>query len=400
MPDLLTTSATVFACLSKVCAPPPVGQGGSLKTTGGKAPAHEVVGGRVRLNDLGRVDRGETPDGLGGTRVEDSTELVFGTSSPFELESMTIDTKIKANRAVSSSLAKDREFSSWVESNKGRAVADFSGMARMLKNYGREVPDFRRHLADIVTRRDPSEASFSAHLIATVDEVGEAMRRAFNNPDITNSEAIARIVVRPMIDAWAESATTDESAPFQIAAAAVHKVPITGYKKSFPDDFADAKESMKGGYALEQWMHEALVRAEYAATQQWFKDRGIKSLVLYRGMRDVRGDLEAGDVAKVDANPLSSWTTTRSMAQQFAVLDGTSSVRSVSDNLVIAMEVPVSAIQSIPFTGRGCLVETEVVVIGKPATALVTDTSDTLAALIKQTNADTMNGMADSGLAS
>jgi hypothetical protein len=64
------------------------------------------------------------------------------------------------------------------------------------------------------------------------------------------------------------------------------------------------------------------------------------------------------------------------------------------------MEVPVSAIQSIPLTGRGCLVETEVVVIGKPATALVTDTSDTLAALIKQTNADTMNGMVNSGLSS
>jgi hypothetical protein len=396
-----SASAVVFACLSKVCAPPPVGKGGSIKTTGGTVPVHRMVDGRVTLASVGRVDKGTTPDGLKGLRVEDSTELVFGTSDLSALEGQARNTKVMANRAVASNLAKDKEFSSWVENYSSRniAAANLDGMPTALTIAEADIIGLRSALKEIVSKRDPY-ISGSARHFATINEIGDAMRQVLGDSSITNSEALALIVVRPMIDAWAGSATTNESVFSQIAAAAVHKAPITAYKKAFAGDFASAKESMKYGYTHEQWVHDALVRAEYAATQQWFADRGIKSLVLYRGMRDVRGDLKAGDEVKVTANPLSSWTTTRSMAEQFAVLDGTSRLSEVSDNLVIAMEVPVSAIQSIPLTGRGCLVETEVVVIGKPATALVTDTSDTLAALIKQTNADTMNGMVNSGLSS
>lgn len=383
MGTVLSDSRSVFACLSKVCAPPPVGKGGSIKTTGGTVPVHRMVDGRVTLASVGRVDKGTTPDGLKGLRVEDSTELVFGTSDFDDLEDQARDTKVRANRAVALNLAKDKEFSSWVEKNSNLAASSLKGMPRALTIAEADIIGLRPVLKEIVSKRDPYVGN-SARLLATVDEIGDAMRQVLGDSSITNSEALARIIVRPMIDAWAGSATTNESVFSQIAAAAVHKAPITAYKKAFAENFAQAKESLKDGYTHEQWVHEALVRAEYAATQQWFADRGIKSLVVYRGMRDVRGDLKAGDEVKVTANPLSSWTTTRSMAEQFAVLDGTSRLSEVSDNLVIAMEVPVSAIQSIPLTGRGCLVETEVVVIGKPATALVTDTSDTLAVLIEE----------------
>lgn len=380
-----SSSLAVFACLSKVCAPPPAGKGGSLPSTGGSAPTYTISDGQVRV---------------GGVSDQDTTELVFGTSSGFDLERQTIDSKIKANRAIASHLATDKEFQTWVDKNGPRAAANLNGMARALKSFAAEVPAFRSALTSIVEKRDSSVTWMSAALIATVDEVGEAMRKAYGIPSLTNSDVMARIIVRPMIDAWAGSSTTNESVFAQIAAASVHKVSMSGYKKAFPADLADAKESLKDGYTFDPWVHEAVIRAEYAATQQWFADKGIKSITVFRGMRDIRGDLEAGDVVKVGGNPLSSWTTTRTMAQQFAVLDGTSSPSRVSGNLVIAMEVPVSSIQSIPLTGRGCLIETEVVLIGKPATALVTDTSATLERLIQGKKSDTMNGMADSGLSS
>ena len=121
---------------------------------------------------------------------------------------------------------------------------------------------------------------------------------------------------------------------------------------------------------------DAFVQAQYNATQQYFEEKGIKSLTVFRGMHfenkgemDRAGFEELGDTWEEDGTvvrqrPLSAWSLDYEQAQGFAKYDN----RRGGDSLgvMIKTRVPVSQIFSTPLTGVGCLNENEVVVMSNP----------------------------------
>lgn len=91
-----------------------------------------------------------------------------------------------------------------------------------------------------------------------------------------------------------------------------------------------------------------LLEAQYETTQRYLATRGIKELVLFRGVGDSYNPEKDKQVA---LQPLSSCSLEEEVAYTFG------------DN-VMALRVPREKIFSLPLTGIGCAVETEVVVFG------------------------------------
>jgi hypothetical protein len=103
-----------------------------------------------------------------------------------------------------------------------------------------------------------------------------------------------------------------------------------------------------------QAREKAYLRAEYEATQAWFKERGITHVSLFRGI-----ELDAPEGrTTVQMQPASSWTTSYDTAYDFASTG--------PDPKVLLTRVPVEQVLSTCVTGRGCLHETEVILLGKP----------------------------------
>lgn len=122
----------------------------------------------------------------------------------------------------------------------------------------------------------------------------------------------------------------------------------------------------------------SIVRAQYEATQEYFKSRGITHIPVYRGtthlvdkeIADKFADLRKNGVSQpvvrdtATMRPASSWTLTPGIAEIFAPSEFRED--GVSGGYVVSSYVPVENILSTPFTGFGCLDEKEVVLLGKP----------------------------------
>ena len=93
----------------------------------------------------------------------------------------------------------------------------------------------------------------------------------------------------------------------------------------------------------------AILRAQYEHTQETLKKLGVKTMVLFRGMKTG----EFGDKGNVTTNPLTSFSTSVLIAKEFA-----------SGGRVIKVEVPVDKVFSTSITGNGCYGENEVVLLG------------------------------------
>ena len=108
----------------------------------------------------------------------------------------------------------------------------------------------------------------------------------------------------------------------------------------------------------------AFVDITYQRTQTWLKEHGVKEVTLYRGLRwsgastvpEVFRDTPDGQHAMVSLNPLSSFATRKSVAEQFAF--------SYGFGRVITVTISPERIFSIPLTGPGCQNEMEVIVVG------------------------------------
>jgi hypothetical protein len=123
---------------------------------------------------------------------------------------------------------------------------------------------------------------------------------------------------------------------------------------------------------LEQKLDRLYSRVEYERTQAWFKEQGIKHVTLFRGQRDSTFDrTEEGVIVRMQ--PASSWTTDFHMANDFAK-QGTN----WRNGVIFAAKVPVSRILSTALTGRGCLNEAEVLVLGGKMKAKVYTSTKTI----------------------
>jgi hypothetical protein len=103
------------------------------------------------------------------------------------------------------------------------------------------------------------------------------------------------------------------------------------------------------------------VDAMYERTQEWLESKGIKELVLFRGMVGTIGadtapvDAAAGPLqASVHLNPLNSWTAKYDTSYNFSHYAG----------YVLTARVHASKVIGCCFTGLGCLGEQEFVVAG------------------------------------
>lgn len=286
---VFTQSLSVFACLSKVCAPPPAGKGGSLPQ------AHGSV---VTMED---VVRGVAS----GASSEVFNKAVFDDVQAHQSKGQEVDEagKVLANGRVMKHLLEDEGYQKW-----------------------------------------RSESGYD--------------------------DRAAALEVKHVIDQWAKDSSP--STPFALAshraAAAVH-----GLGDAYESVRAAASsETVKGSddlYGKYGGLYEAIVRSEYKATQEWFKERGIKELMVHRGMA-ISHDQSVGDVVRAQMYPLSSWSELHNEAVHFSKPYGDKSKR----RLVLSARVPVELVQSIPATGRGCLMEWEFVLVGQPTEALVSYT--------------------------
>ena len=105
----------------------------------------------------------------------------------------------------------------------------------------------------------------------------------------------------------------------------------------------------------------AFVRAEYENTQAWLKEKGIDYVTLYRGagMEEERFP----GFNEITMQPASSWTTDIKTAMQFAEERHAESNGDLQATIYVS-RVPRERILSTALTGRGCLVEHEVLVLG------------------------------------
>jgi len=114
------------------------------------------------------------------------------------------------------------------------------------------------------------------------------------------------------------------------------------------------------------------LQTSHEATQQYFEDRGITHLAVYRGI--TAGENAFGepiaigdmDIREVRMRPLSSWSINEATARSFSRRPGND-----QSGYVIKAFVPIKDIFSTPFTGFGCLEEDETVILGRPMQAMV-----------------------------
>lgn len=173
---------------------------------------------------------------------------------------------------------------------------------------------------------------------------------------ISAKQVVARGLAQDTIDVWA--GTSSDSNPGalagQLSAAVVHGSPLSPLR-SFGRAGGEAFKEAQTAFVKRDSLNRAYLRAEYAATQDYFASKGITHVTLTRGYHQNthanQVNLHREDTIRVETNPLTSWSTSTAVARRFG-------------STVVQMTVPVSMIQSCARTGRGCLNEYEVVVVG------------------------------------
>jgi hypothetical protein len=164
------------------------------------------------------------------------------------------------------------------------------------------------------------------------------------------------------VSAWAGTANdhSTDSVALQVAAAEKFGLELTGWmaktagELGAQPDFGETKEKAR-----------RFVDAMYEHTQDWLSSRGIKEVVLFRGMHTSIGadtapvDAAAGPIpASVHLNPLNSWTASYHTSQMAAFAGAG------PKGYVLTARVPAHKVIGCCFTGVGCLQEQEFVIAG------------------------------------
>lgn len=160
---------------------------------------------------------------------------------------------------------------------------------------------------------------------------------------------------------WADSAgdSDRDSVALQIGAANALGGGVTAhFEREHPGAFAGGETV----YGKQSDLIDSYWRSSYAATQDYFAERGTTHVEMYRGIAadPVHTIGEHGMEMSVGINPVSSWSTDRSTAEDFAISEYES--RGNVDSFVLSANVPVENIVTTPMTGAGCLGEYEFLV--------------------------------------
>lgn len=109
--------------------------------------------------------------------------------------------------------------------------------------------------------------------------------------------------------------------------------------------------------------YEALLRAQHETTQEYFAEKGISSVELYRGLHIYSKDSQvpSGVVAEsqIKSGSLDSWSSDFSAAKIFANKSGVS-----DSSTILKTVVPVENVASFALSGMGDVSESEFILIG------------------------------------
>ena len=121
---------------------------------------------------------------------------------------------------------------------------------------------------------------------------------------------------------------------------------------------------MDSQYARYGLAYRKFVRAQYEETQKLLKEKGIKAIDLYRGVKNKdkyiqfpQGKADEAIECSILLQPQSAFTTHPPKAFDFAGSDS---------GVVFKVTVPVERCLSTALSGVGCLDEHEVTVLGGP----------------------------------
>jgi hypothetical protein len=184
--------------------------------------------------------------------------------------------------------------------------------------------------------------------------------------DEDHAGRLAAIAIRT----WASTSNDSDRFSLAVQEAAVKEFGLDGHQ-GWPEPAPVLSDSASE-------VAQGTLRDMYDRTQEWFAERDITEVQLYRGQSEyalvddtfdpidlelgheapedtfaMAGGLEPGDAA-VRLRPLSSWSADRNTATGFTSQNG----------YVMYATIPVSRIMSHPRTGIGCLSEEECVVLG------------------------------------
>jgi hypothetical protein len=182
-------------------------------------------------------------------------------------------------------------------------------------------------------------------------------------PDIENQQFMNLLreeIASNLIHVWAETSNGDHPMSHAIQEIAADILDIKepaewdeGKTQDEKDTLFNSVLNIKENYGEAL---KAFVKAQYRITQEWFEERGIKELVVYRGVTNPIGEDKKSGTVRL--RPLSSWSQRLDTSLKFT--GGTPN----RNGTVFKSVVDVKDIFSTPFTGFGCLEEEEIVVLG------------------------------------
>lgn len=111
------------------------------------------------------------------------------------------------------------------------------------------------------------------------------------------------------------------------------------------------------------------MRAQYDATQALLKQNNVTEILGYRGIAVPEGTFSYTDdgpaqTTGIEENPVSSWTTSVTVAEGFANAGAHMMGQNTPQAVVLAARIPASRVMSTCMTGLGCRNELEFTVLG------------------------------------
>lgn len=209
----------------------------------------------------------------------------------------------------------------------------------------------------------------------------------FDNPD--DIEAFKEKAASILVAQWAETSNGSDlvSHALQIAAAEAFNMPAGSWApwKAQGNDAQTTKDVLENAeyyYGIHSSVLKDFLRTMYDNTQQEFKNRGIKHLLVYRGtgvdQEAVKIDtgIEYNGIgdAEILQRPMSAWAWLHGDAFNFA----TSRLQERA-GMFMGTIIPIEQVLSIPGTGFGCFEEAEVVLLAgknRLVRAVTSDSSD------------------------
>lgn len=265
---------------------------------------------------------------------------------------------------------------------KGR----FGGGGRVPSEEGRANQEIAAHvLVDGVTEFDwdPRWDAMGGWEGATVEERAEV--KASIAKDLAAKSGLDEDMVNRAVGQWAVTSSGDDRA-IRMQASAVEEfaLEMPEYVRQRLDELgpeSDPSQTFESQLFGKRWANSeerrSLLRSMYDQTQERFRENGLTKndvVTLSRGVRlsasEVPG-VKVGDTLSLEANPLSSWSLSRGIAQQYARGEKGPVGGAGLVGVVLEMDIPIGAIVSTARTGFGCLAEGEFVVLGTPSVAQV-----------------------------